>query len=227
MENLPALKKYLNRTIFSGVIVMAAAFLVAIYQPKQYLIVGKLTVFPSACASAEKNLGYEIGNAVQIINSSAFKANTFQGMAGNFSYAKQLDNSSTIAVAFYAQNNEQIAIEDVIVRVPEALADYTRDLYGGSPFKYKLLSDPEISTGPVKPNLAQFLGAGFGIGVLLYFLYWLLFEFLRIPIETQEKIEGVPAMDDTSLAEMQAKKSVSRKAGAGIIKMEESRPVFK
>jgi hypothetical protein len=183
MQKYLAVKKYINRTIFLGVIVAAAAFLIALAQPKQYLLVGKVVVFPTGSATAEKNLELEVGNTVQILNSAAFKTNAFQAVAGNFAYAKQLGNSSTVAIAFYAKKNDQIATEDALVRAPDALSEYTRDLYGGAPFKYKLLSDPEISVGPVKPNLLQFVGTGFAIGALLYFLFWFLFDFLRVPAE--------------------------------------------
>jgi hypothetical protein len=120
---------------------------------------------------------------VEIINSSAFKKNTFQGNEKNFAGARALGNSSTIEISFFVTESERAAAEDSITRVSSAVADYARDLYSGNPFQYKLLSDPEISVGPVKPNLLQYLASGFGAGVLLYCLYWFLFVFLRVPVK--------------------------------------------
>lgn len=223
-STITSVKYFLNRAIFFGVIGAAVAFLVVLYQPKQYLVVGKMVVFPSGgSASAEKNLGFETGNTVQIINSSAFKENTFQGNSNNFAHAKQLGNSSTIAISFYASQSGEKVAEDSIVRVPAAVADYARDLYSGMPFKYKLISDPEISVGPVKPNLSGYLSGGFGIGILLYFLYWFLFEFLRIPIERQEEI---PAEKEEKKEKSTPVKLAEKKIGAGQIVMENDRPHF-
>ena len=223
-ETIIIVKKFLNRAILLGVIGSAIALLLAINAPKSYLIVGKLVVFPAGSATAQQNLGYEVGNTVQIINSSAFKTNAFQGTAGNFAYAKQLKSSSTIAVAFYAENNEQTLVQDSIVRVPMALADYTRDLYNGAPFKYKLLSDPEISVGPVRPNLAKYLGWGFGVGILVSFLYWFLFEFLRIPIEREEKI--LVETEKEKIEESLPIEPAEKKIGGGKVVMENGRPHF-
>lgn len=223
-SSILAIKKFVNRAIFLGVIGAAVAFLFAISLPKYYLVVGKIVVFPSGSGTAEKNLSQEVGNTIQIISSSAFKTNTFQGTAGNFAYAKQMGNSSTIAVAFYAQNNEQTIVQDSIVRVPMAVADYARDLYGGSPFKYKLLSDPEISVGPVKPNLAKYLGWGFGVGVLASFLYWFLFEFLRIPAEKEEEI--LIEADEEKIEKPLPSEPAEKKIGGGKIVMENDRPHF-
>lgn len=192
MKTANSIKKFLNFAIFLGVVGAAVALILAVSQPKQYLVVGKLVVFPSSLPTARQNLGFEVGNTVEILNSSAFKENVFQGSAENFAFARQLGNSSTIAVAFLARKNEQTAVEDVLVRAPAALADYTRDLYGGSPFKYKFLSDPEVSVGPVKPDLGKYIASGFGIGVLAYILFWFLFEYLRIPAEKKEIAAGIP-----------------------------------
>ena len=185
-----AIKKFVSRAIFVGVIGAAVAFIYVIYLPKQYLVVGKLVVFPSGLSSAQQNLGYEVGNTVAIINSSTFRTNTFQGLEKNFSSAVQAGSSSVVEISFLVQDDERSAAEDAISRVPMALADYTRDIYDGSPFKYRLLSDPETSSGPVKPNLTIYIAGGLGIGVLLYLLYWILFDFLRVPkTERQARVQ--------------------------------------
>jgi len=191
MKMANSIKKFLNFAIFLGVVGAAVALILAVSQPKQYLVVGKLVVFPSSLPTAQQNLGFEVGNTVEILNGSAFQENTFQGAAENFAFARQLGNSSTIAVAFLARKNEQMAVEDALVRVPAALADYARDLYGGSPFKYKFLSDPEVSVGPVKPDLGKYIASGFGIGVSIYILFWFLFEYLRIPAGKKEVAAGI------------------------------------
>lgn len=222
-EKTMRIKKFLNRAIFLGVIGMALAFLVAVNSPKKYLIVGKVVVFPSGSGSAQQNLGYEVGNTVQIINSSAFKTNAFQGASGNFAYAKQLGNSSTIVVAFFAEKNQQTKVEDSIVSIPMSLAEYSRDLYSGSPFKYKLLSDPEISTAPAQPNFANYLSLGFGIGILAYVIYWFLFEFLRIPAEKETAASEIisPKLELVETAE-----PAEKKIGGGKVVMENGRPSF-
>jgi hypothetical protein len=180
------IKNFINRSILLGVIGAAVALVYAFYLPKEYLVVGKLVVFPSSSA-VQKNLGEEVGNTVEILSNSAFQLNTFQGTMRNFAFAQKMDNSSTVKVAFYAQKNEEVAAEDAIVRIPAALVEYTRDLYDGNPFKYKLMSDPEISVNPARPNLAAYLSGGFVIGFLLSILYWFLFEFLRLPVEMESE----------------------------------------
>ncbi|MDD3487153.1 MAG: hypothetical protein PHF35_02105 [Candidatus Moranbacteria bacterium] len=182
-----ALKKFLGRTILIGVIGAAVALTIAFFSTKEYLVTGKLVVFPTSSLTG-KNLGYEVGNTAEIIKNTAFQENVFGEMAENFAGAKVLEGSSAVEVSFFAQPDEETLAEDAIVRIPEAVAEYARDLYGGNPFKYKSLGDPEILANPVRPNLFCYLAGGFGIGVLISALYWFLFEFLRVPAEDKYQL---------------------------------------
>ena len=183
------IKIFISRAILAGLIAVVIAFAYVLLVPKEYAITGKLVVFPAGSATADKNLGLEVGNTVEILNGSAFQKNTFQGEEKYFAGAKSAENSSVVKIVFFAPLGERTAAEDAIARTPQAVSDYTRDLYGGSPFKYKLLGDPEISSGPAEPSLPRYLGGGFAAGVILFFLYWLFFEFLWISrgIEQAEK----------------------------------------
>ena len=59
-----------------------------------------------------------------------------------------------VQVEFRSSENDIQSYEDLIVKIPSQVNDYARDLYSGSPFKYKMAGDPEISASPVRPNLA-------------------------------------------------------------------------
>jgi hypothetical protein len=202
------LKKFISRAILAGLIGTAAVFVYVLFLPKQYEIIGKIVVYPVGSQTAQKNLGLEVGNTVEIIDGSAFKKNYFQGVENNFLKVRERKNSSVIEVIFLSTLSERIAVEDAIAGIPQAVSDYARDLYGGSPFKYKLLSDPEISPGPARPNLYKFLGGGFAIGAILFFLYWLFFEFLKIPEGRDEASAKSLPMSAIPSVDFQPEKSV-------------------
>jgi len=177
------LKRVISQAMLVAVLGAAALFVYSLFLPKQWLVTGKVVVFPSGLASAQRNLGYEVGNTVEIVNSDTFKKRVFQGRAQNFAGAKNINNSSVISAGFISRENDIKSYEDLLVKLPGEISNYTRDLYDGSPYKYKLLSDPEISVGPVKPNVIQNVSLGFLGGLALYFIYWLFFDLLRAPIE--------------------------------------------
>jgi len=156
---------------------MVIVFAVSLFLPKEWLVSGKIVVFPSGQpTSASANLLPETFNTAEIIKSEAFQKANFGDWAVKFEDAKAVEKSSIVQVDFRSLESDIEAIEDLIVEIPDQIDEYARDLYSGSPFKYKLVSDPEISASPVRPNL--FLNAIFGFlaGAALYIIYWLGFE---------------------------------------------------
>jgi hypothetical protein len=175
-KNLAA-KNRITHMIFTGAAAMVIVFAISLFLPKEWLVSGKIVVFPSGQpTSASVNLLPETFNTAQIIKSESFQKANFGDWILKFEDAKAVEKSSIIQVDFRSSENDIEAIEDLIVKIPDQIDEYARDLYSGSPFKYKLMSDPEISASPVRPNL--FLNAIFGFlaGAALYLIYWLGFE---------------------------------------------------
>jgi hypothetical protein len=62
-------------------------------------------------------------------------------------------------------------VKETISYIPDEMVEYTRKIYGGDPYKYRLLEEPEISARPVKPNiiLLSFIGFIFSFLASLIF----------------------------------------------------------
>jgi hypothetical protein len=174
-----AIKDRITHAIFTGAAVMLVVFSISLFLPKEWLVSGKVVVFPSGQpASASQNLLAEVGNTAEIIKGASFQKSYFPDQLANFAGARVLKNSSMVQVKFRSNEADIQMYEDLIVKVPGEVDEYARDLYGGSPFKYKMAGDPEISASPVRPNLLLNAIFGFLGGVLLYIIYWLGFESL-------------------------------------------------
>ncbi len=187
------LRRLLGTMILVGLVGALIAFVWAASEPEEYLVVGKMVVFPGSCENAPKNLGYEVGNTIAIIESTAFREFYFGDQDENFESARQMNVSSTIEISFLATQEEVAMVEDAIVRIPEAVFEYTRDVYEGSPFKYRLLSDPEMSVSPVRPNQIAYVLGGFAAGAGLFLLYSILGFFMKVPPRPKEEPSPEPA----------------------------------
>jgi hypothetical protein len=173
--------------ILIGAIFAAAAFAYSMFLPKVSQVMGKIVIVPSgASATAGQNLYLEAGNTVEMINSSSFKKNVLGENAANFDRAEPVKNSSTVAVIFLTNEENIKSTEDIIVAIPGKIASYTRDLYGGAPFKYLLISNPEVSAKSIYSEVMNNAIWGFFIGFVLYLVYWLFFGSLRFPTWEEE-----------------------------------------
>lgn len=182
-----AIKDRITHAIFTGAAAMLVVFLISLFLPKEWLVSGKVVVFPSGQpVSASQNLLPETWNTAEIIKSASFQKANFSDQALNFTGARAVKNSSMVLVKFRSNETDIQAYEDLIVKIPGQVNDYARDLYSGSPFKYKMVGDPEISLSPVRPNLLLNAILGFLGGVLLYLIYWLGFESMRSESEEVE-----------------------------------------
>lgn len=190
MSCLSDLKKFVSNVILAGAIAALVVFTASLFLPKYWLVSGKVVVFPSGSpASAAQNLAPEVGNTAWIVNSDTFQERNFGDLVGSFSGAEVVKNSSMVLVKFRSSETDIEAVEDLIVKIPFQAAEYARDLYDGSPFKYRMTGDPEVSAKPVQPNLIKNSIWGFIGGLILYFLYWLMLEgFLFRRLEREEKI---------------------------------------
>jgi hypothetical protein len=210
-----AIKDRITHAIFTGAAAMLVVFVISLFLPKEWLVSGKVVVFPSGQPmSASQNLLPEVGNTAEIIKSQSFQKANFSDQSANFAGAKVLKNSSMVWVKFRSNEADIQMYEDLIVKIPGQANDYTRDLYNGSPFKYKMAGDPEISASPVRPNLLLNAILGFIGGILLYLIYWLGFESQKTDddgLEVEEKrIEIVsPEIEPTELIEK--KKPIEKK----------------
>ncbi len=167
-------KKNLSNLILAGAVLALVFFAVSLFLPKYYLITGKVVIIPSGSSpTAGQNLYLEAGNAAEIMDGPSFKKNVLGDDAANYAGAKRIDASSVVAASYLAGNTDIQKTEDILVTFPDKLAGYSRDLYGGQPFKYLLVSDPEVSPSPVKPDLIKNSLWGFAAGALLYLLYWI------------------------------------------------------
>jgi capsular polysaccharide biosynthesis protein len=185
--------------ILIGAIFAAIAFAYSMFLSRYWQVTGKIVIVPSGTsATAGQNLYLEAGNTAEIVNSPSFKKNILGDGAKNFDRVESIKNSSTVAVIFLAKEADVKAAEDVIVTFPEKIATHTRDLYNGAPFKYILVSDPEVSASPVKPDVYKNIIWGFLAGVIISFLYWISSEAFRTEsLGTEEKIyEEKPIVPD-------------------------------
>jgi len=200
MSNASDFKRIVSNFLLSGALAALAVFAISLALPKFWRVTGRVVVFPSGQpVSAAQNLAAEVGNTAWIINSDTFQKNYFDNFQSNFVGAEVARNSSIVVVKFKSKEKDIPAIEDLIVKIPSQVNEYARDLYGGSPFKYKLVGEPEVSAGYVEPDLRKNSLWGFGGGVILYWLYWLFFGSFpagkrRISEEEKETFsEPVPA----------------------------------
>lgn len=190
MSYLSNFKKFVSNVILAGAIAALVVFTASLFLPKYWQVSGKVVVFPSGSpASAAQNLTPEVGNTAWIINSDTFQKRNFGDLGASFSGAEVVKNSSMVLVKFRSSETDIEAVEDLIVKIPSQVAEYARDLYDGSPFKYKMAGDPEVSAKPVYPDLIKNSVWGFIGGLILYLLYWLTFEdFLFRRPETEKEI---------------------------------------
>jgi len=163
-------KRRIENAIISAILGTIILFAFTFLLTKEWLVSEKLVVFPSGLASAQKNLNFEVGNTVEIINSPDFRENVFQDKNQNFLGATRLGNSSTVEISFLAKDNQVDAVKEVALYVPGEMSNYTHKLYSGDPFSYRLLEDPTISSRPVKPDRMAYAISGFVIGLLGYLL---------------------------------------------------------
>lgn len=186
-------KKFISNIILTAAIGALLAFVVSLFLPKYWQVSGRIVVFPSGKpVSASQNLAEEVGNTAGIVNSGTFQKNNFGDLAASFSGAEAVKNSSIVLVKFESAEENIQMIEDLIVKIPRQIDEYARDLYDGSPFKYKILSDPEISARPVKPDMIKNVFWGFLIGFALYFLYWLFAESFFAEKKTEKESDYFP-----------------------------------
>ncbi|MDD5489600.1 MAG: hypothetical protein PHP25_02895 [Candidatus Moranbacteria bacterium] len=168
------LKKLISNILLSGAAMALVFFVVSLFLPRYWQVSGKVVVFPSGKPiSASQNLSSEVGNTAWIVNSDTFQKNNFGDFAADFAGATVVGNSSMVLVKFKAPQADIQKIEDLIVKIPSQVDEYARDLYDGSPFKYKMASDPEASANYVNPDLRKNSLWGFAVGAVLYFLFWL------------------------------------------------------
>ncbi|MFH0930093.1 MAG: hypothetical protein V1814_02465 [Candidatus Moraniibacteriota bacterium] len=211
-------KGFLTHAIFTGAIVMLVVFIVSLFLPKEWLVSGKIVVFPSGQpVSASQNLLAETGNTAEIIKSESFQKANFGDQAVNFAGAKAVKNSSMVWVKFRSNETDIQMYEDLIVKIPGQVNDYARDLYSGSPFKYKMAGDPEISASPVRPNLLLNAIIGFLGGILLYAIYWLGFESIwpkSEEIDTKMEEAAAIVSPEIKPAEKSEKKIISPKSNS-------------
>ncbi|MDI6778364.1 MAG: hypothetical protein QMD77_04185 [Patescibacteria group bacterium] len=174
---MAGLKKFISNIILAALVGALIVFAASLFLPKKWQVSGKIVVFPSGKpASASQNLSEEIGNTAWIVNGDTFQKRNFGDFGADFAGAEVVKNSSMVLVKFRSAESDIQAIEDLIVKIPGQVDEYARDLYDGSPFKYKMASDPEISARPAWPNVIGNTAWGFTIGAILYFLYWLMVE---------------------------------------------------
>jgi len=226
-------KNSLSEAIVTGAIVMLVVFLISLFLPKQWMVKGKIVVFPSGSpASAGQTLAEESCNTAEIIKSESFQKNGFPDFAGNFSGAKVIEGSSVVLVEFRSSEQDIQAHEDLIVKIPEQTSSYARDIYGGSPFKYKLLGDPEISSSPVRPNLPMNSIIGFVAGFAIY-LIWRGAKKSNPSVSEEENRENenssivspkLKAVEDETSGE--EKEKIEMSAGEGKVVMVDGRPHF-
>lgn len=196
-------KKFLSQLVFIALIGALVAFGYSLFVLKVWQVTGKIVVVPSGSSpTAGANLFVEAANTAEMVTSPSFQKNILGDNAGFFSSAEQFKNSSTVEINFAGKEADLETIENAIVKLPENISSYARDIYGGSPFKYLILSDPEISQKPIRPNVLKNVVWGFGAGFVLYFLYWLFVESFVTGKRAIEKEEEILPARNTSLSDV-------------------------
>ncbi|OGI25292.1 MAG: hypothetical protein A3J76_00065 [Candidatus Moranbacteria bacterium RBG_13_45_13] len=191
-------KKFISNILLAGAAAALIAFVVSLFFTRYWQVSGKIVVFPSGKPiSASQNLSEEVGNTAWIVNSDTFQKRNFGDFGANFIGAEVVKNSSMILVKFRSPESDIQPIEDLIVKIPGQVDEYARDLYDGSPFKYKMSADPEISARPIRPNIIENVSWGFALGAALFFLYWIFVESFvggKRAVEKEEEIFSAPAV---------------------------------
>jgi hypothetical protein len=141
------------------------------FMAKEWLVRGKLVIFPSGLETAKKNLDLEVGNTTAIINNPNFQSLVFQDKIINFQAAKKIEGTSVVQIDFLAKEEEIASVKEIISYIPEEMTEYSGKLYGGDPYKYRLLEDPEISAIPIKPNIFSLSVFGFVFGFLASLIF--------------------------------------------------------
>ena len=177
MSSISEFKNFISRLLLVGAAGALVAFGISLTMAKKWQVSGKVVIFPSGKpVSASQNLSEEVGNTAWIVNSDTFQKGNFGDLSADFVGAEVLKNSSVVLVKFRSPEENIEAVEDLIVKIPSQVDEYARDLYDGSPFKYKMVSDPEISASPTRPNVVANSTWGAMIGAALYLFYWLFIE---------------------------------------------------
>ena len=196
-------KKFLSQLVFIALLGALVAFGYSLFVPKVWRVTGKIVVVPSGTSpTAGANLFVEAANTAEMVSSPSFQKNILRDNAKFFSSAEQFKNSSTVEVNFVGKESDLQTIEDGIVKLPGDISSFARDIYGGSPFKYLILSDPEISQKPIRPNVLKNVVWGFGVGFVLYLLYWLFVESFVAGKRAVEKEEEILPARNTSLSDV-------------------------
>ena len=159
-------KKRLSNALIIGSIGAIIVFSATFFMAKEWLVRGKLVVFPSGLETAKKNLDFEVSNTAAIINNPDFQNLVFQDKIVNFQAAEKIKESSIVQIDFLARETEVASVKEIISFIPDEMTEYTKNIYGGAPYKYRLLESPEISTRPVKPNIIFLSFIGFIFGFL-------------------------------------------------------------
>lgn len=180
-------KDLITWAIVIGAIFAGVAFAYSMLLPKVSQVTGKIVIVPSGTSvTAGQNLYLEAGNTVEMINSPSFRKHVLGENAVNFDRAETVENSSAVAVIFLTNEAGVQSVEDIIVTFPEKISSYARDLYDGAPFKYLLISDPEVSVKSIRSEATSNVTWGFFIGFVIYLIYWLFFGSLKDPAWEKE-----------------------------------------
>jgi hypothetical protein len=199
-------RSFLSRAILVALIFALGVFIYSIFLTKYWRVSGKIVIVPSGSSqTAGQNLYLEAGNTAEIMNSPSFKKNILGDSAKNYDHTELVKNSSTVAVIYLAGEADIKAAEDSITSMSEKIASHARDIYSGSPFKYILVSDPEISQSPEKPDVVQNVLWGFALGFALYFLYWVIYEIFNVSPDFTEHPQ-----EESSIQKEIASQAVSR-----------------
>jgi hypothetical protein len=214
MNQSNTIKNFISQAILAGAVLALVGFAYSMFLTKKWDISGKIVIVPAITSpTAAANLYLEPANTAEIIKGQSFQKNILGNLAANFHKSEAVKNSSTVKVVFRSNQQDIEKIENKIVELPKDVASYTRDLYGGQPFKYLLISDPEVSISPTEPNVALNSAIGFLAGIILFAIYWILFgiaggskelifeemrepkeERIKSPTFGQEEIETVETM---------------------------------
>ncbi|MFA5871292.1 MAG: hypothetical protein WC858_01080 [Parcubacteria group bacterium] len=192
MNESNTLKNFISQAILAGAILALVGFAYSMFLTKKWDVTGKIVIVPAITSpTAAANLFLESANTAEIVKGQSFQKNILGNLAANFHSAEAVKNSSTVKIVFRSNQADIQNIENKIVELPNDVASYTRDLYGGQPFKYLLIGDPEVSARPTEPNVALYAGIGFLAGLVLFTLYWILFGIAGAAqeIEPEETIE--------------------------------------
>ncbi len=168
-------KNTIGLAILFASIGAAIGFFAMLSKPKIYSVGAEIVVYPSGSSVIQPhNLEVEAMNTVRIISQPAFVKNFINHSGEFFRFAEAVGESSVIKVELKAQKERLEDAEDILVSLPQILTQYERDLYGGTPFSYKLLADPYRLNKPVEPKILTYLVAGAAAGILMFLIIWII-----------------------------------------------------